>query len=189
MNKVLLTDLDDTVLHWNSQFYPFLEKKGYAKRSGEYFHFNFKNLSHTKLDDLILEFQHSNFFQGLDAFECAVDVLPQFKMEGWAVIGISAARNTDIALANRHINLKESLDNIFDHVFHTDDHFGKRQYLEKYPNSIWVEDNVHNALMGARYGHKTFLMDQPHNRDCTSKLVTRVNSWDEIWDYVIDTYE
>lgn len=60
----------------------------------------------------------------------------------------------------------------------------KEHVLKSYSNAIWVEDNPKNAEMGARMGHRAFLMRASHNVDVhgveRQSGVAHVHGWDDL---------
>lgn len=181
MTKYLLTDIDDTVVSFNSRYIHFLEDEG---------HIDLCPKTHDVLDvskellvdaeNIINKFQESKFFSDLKPFKCAHSVLPLFKKSGYVIVGISAAQNNYKSLRNRKINMQRYFPDIFDDIIHVNHKDNKRPYLEKFPQSIWVEDLYENAIVGANAGHRSYYLLNGSTPIYKNDNIICVNNWYEI---------
>lgn len=186
-DKILLTDLDDTVLEWNSAFLPFLEDLGYVRYdrvTDSFLYEHMYDLSSQEINKLIEDFQHSCFFENLSPSNNAQEILPKFKEMGYKIVGISAAANTAISLKNRWLNISVHFPNTFDEIYHTSGSENKRPYLGRFKKAVWVEDNHFCAIEGVNQGHDTYLITKPHNQKSISNKFRRVNCWRDIWGHL-----
>lgn len=168
--KILLTDIDGVLLNWAkgySKFFDRPHKGGWLEPS----------------DDEFDQFFGSNTFKELEAIGDSEIYLPKFHADGWTIIAISAAPMQDFVVSGRKENLKLHFGNIFAGVFHVDAHPGSKEHaLRAFEPAIWVEDHIVNARIGSGLGHQTFLYTTPWNLEESDPMVTRVNSWKEIYD-------
>lgn len=188
MTKTLISDIDDSFLIWNSQFFYFLEDEGVATldTQGNIQRINYE-MSRDDWEQLYIDFQYTDYFGYLDIWDCAKEILPRFKDNGWKIVAVSAAVNEPKILETRIANLNRHIPDVFDEVYHTSGSENKEAKLKMFPKSIWVEDSVQNALTGNKLGHRTFLLADKPKKIKFPKTITFVNDWYDIWDKVNET--
>ncbi len=181
---MILSDLDDVALCCADSFQIFLEQE-YDLVSAERLqdHHNVPklyNVSESYALELVAAFHRSDYFGKLPAMPCAAVVLPELRRQGYKFVGITACLNEPKIVEAR-------LQNLFDAFgFEWEIHCvgikaSKKEALQLYPTSIWVEDLAHNASVGAEVGHRSFLINKPYNKDSELHFdVTRVNDWHDI---------
>jgi 5'(3')-deoxyribonucleotidase len=181
MTKYILTDIDDTIVSFNSRYIHFLEDEGHIELCPNTH--DVLDVSKDLLTDaetIINQFQETNFFSDLKPFKCAHTVLPVMKEHGYVVVGISAAQNTYMSLRNRKINMQRYFPDVFDDIIHVNHKNNKRQYLERFPESIWVEDLYENAVVGAECGHRSYYLLNGSTPIYRTDSVIQVENWFEI---------
>lgn len=175
--KYILTDVDDTVLKFADIFQEWLETRGivYPDRLRD-------NPRHSSdIGELIHHFiENPDLIGNLPPEEDAIKVLPTLYENGWKFVAITAVPdNRDIVEAR-----KENLEKVFGFKWENVHCVGlggdKTETLKRYPQSIWVEDNHKNALVGASVGHKSFLLNRPSNSKYADDSITRIENWHEI---------
>jgi len=99
---------------------------------------------------------------------------------GWRFIGITSCSDNSMVAKARRANIKEHFGDAFSGVHCIAPGESKRELLEAFNPTYWVEDNVRWAKLGIDIGHTTFLINQEHNQSFVDDKVIRVNDWREI---------
>jgi len=187
MEKIILTDIDDTILHWAEGFTDFISKKG-IDIPVKPLHQSMNVGEWLKIDDheennIILEFHFNEVFSNLRPYDCALTVLPKLKNMGYTFVAISAANNDKPTWEFRKTNLEKFFPNIFSDIIHTGwtANSPKINYLKQYDSSIWIEDNYHNAIDGLKCNHSTFLIERKYNKFCRNDDIIYVTDWNDIF--------
>lgn len=185
MNKLILTDIDDTILNYVTPFRAWMEAKGYepVRPYGEVYNLGqIYGLDDDHAISLIEEFTHGEEFGALAPEPCALEVLPALYWEGYRFVAISATVKSKENRDRRMKNISEAFGFEFEDCFCTGLRLPKTPYLESYrgKSDLWVEDNFSHAVDGAEMGHNTFLITRLYNRDFEHERVTRVNDWHDI---------
>lgn len=189
MTKLILTDIDDTVLNYVTPFRAWMEDRGHhpVRPYGEVYNLGqIYGMDDDKAISLIEEFTHSEVFGNLKAEPCALEVLPQLKNAGYRFVAISATVKTDENRDRRMKNLANEFGFEFEDCFCTGLRLPKTPYLESYrgKSDLWVEDNAVHAVDGAAMGHRSILLTRLYNADFEHPNVTRVDNWHEIFEFV-----
>jgi hypothetical protein len=189
MSKLILTDIDDTVLNYVIPFRAWMEGKGYhpVRPFGEVYNLGqIYGLDDDRAMALIEEFTHSDVFGELKAETCAKEVLPRLKEAGYRFVAISATVDSKENRDRRMQNLANEFGFEFEDCFCTGLRLPKTPYLESYrgKSDIWVEDNFFHAVDGAEMGHETFIITRKYNEGMSHEKVRRVETWHEIESYL-----
>lgn len=193
MSKTILTDVDGVLLDYTGSFEDWILNVKFPAETIEESLYDFSTIEEwlgITLEEslkLIKEFNQTQYFSNLPSFEDAQEVVNCMKKEGYNFVAITACDDSEEAYAMRKRNLDKYFPNVFDDIIHTGLHSkeGKKPFLEKYKNAIWVEDTYKHALEGHKLGHKTFLMDGNRNLGINVEDgITRVNSWWDIFENV-----
>lgn len=190
MNIIL--DCDDVMLDWIGGFWDFCEEKtgNRMDRRGPmgWCMSTWIGVSPEQSMELVKEFNGSERFGNLQATDGAAETLKGLA-ETYELHVITSCSADPTTVALRENNLKEAFGDIFTSITCLNLGIPKAAELEKHPDSVWIEDNVRNALLGAELGHNTFVRRVQHNRqqeankDCQGK-VTWFSDWDEIRDAI-----
>lgn len=184
MNKIIYTDIDLTLLDFNRPLEQFMIANGHdvteGQLEGECHLWKVIGCTPQTADAIIHEFFESEHFAQLPPFNDAVEPIQRLYNEGWRFVGISACPHS-VDPQIRHSNLESAFGVPFEKVYHSGFGGCKRDILERFEPTVWVEDHVRNAHIGYKLGYKTFLIDQKHNRNA-EVYVTRVSGWKEISD-------
>lgn len=144
-------------------------------------------LDHQRVLEFIMQFNSNEggFFENLQPNPGAVEAVALFREMGFTQEVVTACHDAEQTQTSRLAN--------------SDGHFGKFDTFEfvsltgsKEPNfsrrepSFLIEDNLKNALLGAKLGHHVFLVDTVYNQTGpdTELPVTRVFGWDQICDQI-----
>jgi FMN phosphatase YigB (HAD superfamily) len=183
MTQILL-DLDETILEFSDPFQKWLgDAHGLFSAYRLKDHHNIPklfNIDITLTMALVAEFHRSPQMEYLEPLPCAVSVLPALYRAGYRFIAITACLNEIKTVERRKANLRAAFGFDFDEVHCIGLVPSKKEALELYDSSIWVDDLYHHAAQGAELGHKSFLIDRPYNRHTNHPDVSRVADWHEI---------
>lgn len=175
----ILVDCDDVLLDWIGGFWDFCEEE--VQRSLDrrgpmgWCMSSWIGVEPETSMEMIREFNGSHRFGNLRPTVGAVETFRELSKtnEIHVITSCSTAPET---VAMRERNLEDVFGNIFSSITCLDLGTPKTAALQKHSSSIWVEDNVRNALIGADLGHTTFVRRVTHNRhqevrkECLGKL-------------------
>lgn len=186
--KLILTDIDDTIVHWSKHFREWVVQQGFVtagENPTEYDLSKWLNLNHEKTIDLITEFNTCESFEFITTHTDALEVINRLKRDGYNFIAISAANEHTVTWEMRKRNLDYYFPKVFDVIYHTgfSSSTSKRDFLNKFKNCYWVEDSLKNANL-AEGDKMTFLIDRPWNQGKINNTVHRVKDWYEIERYI-----
>jgi len=165
---MILTDIDDVVLHWISTFSSWKEGKGLPILKGPDYECGAK-------------FNQTHHFKRLPAYQDALEVLPRLakKMQ---LIGITCC-GTDPEIKKARVeNLEWLFGPIFEEVWCIDIHDSKMPILEKYPPAIYIDDSLKHVKDASEAGHRSFLIKRTWNADDHDLAPNVVHDWHEIED-------
>lgn len=184
--KILLTDVDGTIVDFGKPFHEWMEQEGYTAIGSlsETFDIDIVfGIDRKTAVDCVERFCKSPVFAQLEPILGAVEAIAWAKAEGWRVIAITSCAASPEAQEMRCRNLEELF-----HIPACDVVFAgllgdKASILQGYPSAIWVDDHPHHIDEGTLAGHKCFIIDKPYNRKyCINdgQSTVRVNDWNEI---------
>lgn len=183
-NRLILVDIDETVLNFTDPFERWLVEGGWELRDQMRDVYDLTHLLDVKLDralEVVEEF-HTTVaeFGALVPEPCAAVVLPQLHQQGYRFVAISAAVATQEVRDIRAKNLRDAFGFEFEDVIMTGLQGSKEPILALFEPAIWVEDNFKHAVAGAEMGHKTFLITRGYNEGRSHPQITRVTDWHDI---------
>jgi hypothetical protein len=183
--KLILTDLDETVLNWQEPFEVWIRKyTNYFPKGSIVDCRNLEqwlNVSYEESHKLIAEFNRTLYFGALDPVLEAEKYIPMLYKEGFRFIGITAVDNDYWTQHTRRKNLEFLFPKAFIGIHCNGIGEPKDACLKLYRPTWWVEDKMRHAKVGAELGHKSFLMDYHFNENEHHPLVKRVKSWKDIY--------
>lgn len=199
MQKLILVDVDDTLLDWFTPFQMFVHDLGYETHDFDPVQWDlehwFKDLKGKTVMDLVREFNASDRFKYLKAFSDASLAVDALARQGYTFIPISSCTAGSAEEQTKtHRMREENLYGVF-----TKKPFGfgikclplggsKKEILSQFEPAYWVEDNYDNALTGAAHGHHSFLLTRPHNEGKASPVLAnfqRVGNWYDIYRHIV----
>ncbi len=183
-NRLILVDIDETVLNFTDPFEKWLTGRGWELREKMRDVYDLTRLLDVKLEralEVVEEFHtQEESFRMLEPEPCAAVVLPQLHRLGYRFVAISAAVATQEVKDFRAENLKNAFGFEFEDVILTGLNGAKEPILALFQPAIWVEDNYKHAVTGAQLGHKTFMITRGYNVGKDHPQVTRVEGWHDI---------
>lgn len=184
MNKLVLTDIDETVLNFTEPFEKWLVEKGWTLRGQMRDNYDLTQLLDCDIDTvmrLVEEFHTlAPEFETLEPEPCASVILPRLKAAGYRFIAISAAVDSEHVRQRRWRNLNNAFGFDWDDCICVGLRQSKARVLEQYEPALWIDDHFKHASDGAEIGHRTFMPTRGYNVGLSHPLVTRVVDWKEI---------
>ena len=187
---ILLTDVDEVLFKWAAVFERWIrEHKGYNPSNSitdVYRVEKWLNLSKDEGEALLQEFNSKNeAFGNLEPYADATDYVPRISQLGYSFIAITACPNDPVTEERRRKNIEKHFPGVFKGLFCVGVGGSKLETLQKFNTTYWVEDSLKHAIVGAELGHKSLLINRPHNIEhAVPTNILRVNGWHEIYDIV-----
>ena len=185
MGKVIFTDIDDTVLNFSDAIIEWVKKKGMEVTDITHREslslMKVLNCNRMKAKQIAYEFsvEYPNMAR-LAPEPDALEVLPKLHKQGYEFVGITSCVNTPDVIKWRTRNLEQAFGFKWKSLHCVGLENPKAGLLKWYDKSIWVEDNLTHAIAGSEAGHRTFLLDRPHNQTSDLGKITRVKNWMDI---------
>jgi len=187
--KTVLLDCDDVLLNWLEGFKAHcsstLERYICPRGPQEWVLDDWLGTDPQHTARLIKDFNSSRAFGDLPPVEGAEPAIASL-YEGGARLHVVTSCSSDwFTVQMRKANLQKHFGDVFDSVICLDLGQSKEQILRAFnPPCIWVEDNLKNALIGVRAGHKTFMRQTSHNSrqrsDASANGITWFTHWGEL---------
>lgn len=186
MNKLILTDVDDTVLEYATPFQDWLASyKGITSTERLRDRYSVeKSFDVTRERAIELMTEYTPFMTDQPAEPCAAEVLPRLYRDGWRFVAITACGLSEEFRRQRLATLEKAFGFPWDAIHVVDLRTPKTTYLRRYTPSIWVEDNLDHAIDGSKLNHNSFLLNRAYNDAEVPKGVTRVRDWHEIAEHL-----
>ncbi len=171
-DNIILTDIDGVLLDLLGQMSVFLkQEKGVIVTNEDW-------LKGSWLHEIIggdiesdralfVEFTHSHYFKTIPAIPNTIKALKTLHETGWRFIAITATgqdcptQDLDLVKQNRLENLKIHFGDIFEDIHIISVIGSKKDILEQYAPTWWLEDSLKHANDGLSAGHKPILMSTP----------------------------
>ena len=194
-NKIILVDVDETLLHWKGTYSNFLVSSDLRPESGSkpYSDIDYwLKVSKNEILDLLNKFHDSESYSSLPPYKDALEVVRQLHEDGWKFVAITAVDPDENTVKARWKNLCDCFGNAFVDLHCTGHEVGdrsnKKRYLNKYEPTWWIEDTFKHAEAGYEVGHRSILLNRQYNTQYEHHGIIRVDDWYEIYD-IIQEYE
>lgn len=142
-------------------------------------------LDQARVLDFIMQFNSNEggFFEKLQPNPGAVDAVARFREMGLSQEVVTACHDAENTQKARLCNSSGHFGEFeaFEFVSLTG---SKETNFARRKPSFLIEDNLKNALLGARLGHHVFLVDTVYNQSSSDLPVTRVSGWNQIFDEI-----
>jgi hypothetical protein len=184
-DRIILTDVDDTILMFSEAFQRWAGQQGYERVRCIHEAGTVEDSLGVSFDDaypIVIEFLNSPAFGLIEPEPCAAEVLPELYREGYRFVAITACEPSPLTIALRHTNLREAFGFDFEavHVSGFKTGNGKGPFLEQYRPTLWCEDNWKHAVLGADLGHNSVVFNRALNAGKEDGRITRVGNWHDI---------
>lgn len=193
--KLILTDIDDTVLRFGDKFQDWCEKvKGlptYGRLRDIASIEDFLQLDRPRCTELVVEFSNCpEHMPHLEPEPCALEYVPKLHALGYQFVAISSCVDGPVVTQMRRENLERAFGIPWLDVHCTGLLAPKDDVLKAYAPTFWVEDNAKNAVLGTELGHTTFLVDRKYNQHLkTVSNPFRVPDWQAVYHMIRFTEE
>ena len=157
--KILLTDIYGVVLDWQQHFNNYLDK--YYPGQELFDPTVFAQGEET--GKIIKESNNTAWIGFLKPWKDPLEVLTEFKENGWHIFGCTLMGTDPIYNALRKKNIENLMPDVFARVDIIPLWNPALVIQWRGSGAIWVEDKWSNAILGADMGIKTFLMKQSYN--------------------------
>lgn len=190
MSKVILTDVDDALLDWTSDFQQWiLDNTEHRPTTSLRDFWNIEvwlGITIEESRDLIRRFNgHEDYWPNFKALPGAKEAIENLHGMGYKFVAITACATDSWTYENRFANLRREFGAAFDTLHCVGLSQPKTEYLERYRPTFWVEDKWKHAVDGADHGHTSFIVDYEHNRHHEDDRIIRVSGWSEIYDHIV----
>lgn len=176
--KLILTDIDDTLLKFADHFQEWAEAEGhqtYGRLRDTGSIQMLLRYDRARVDDLVTEFSVKHLGD-LHPEEDALEVIPELRKMGYEFVAISSCVDGPVMTKMRHDNLERVFGFPFRDVHCTGLMRPKEDFLKAHEPTWWIEDNPHHAHVGSGLGHISMLLDRPYNQAAEVEAI-RVRDW------------
>ena len=190
--KIILTDADGCLFHWNAHFNLFMHERGMPAIPNT--EDNYSVLARFGVEanykaELVKEFNHSDYIRDLHSFADARRYVRQLNEEGYKFIVITSLSDDPGAFDNRAHNLEKHYGDAILELHCLPIGIHKGEFLKRWEGTglFWIEDHVENAAAGADLGLRSIVIDHPYNTNFKKhdhKLFARVSyatPWRDIY--------
>lgn len=185
MSKLILTDIDETVLKYAEPFQVWLEAKGYPTqgnlREGNINVETMLGCTWAQAVEIMTEYLETGELDAQPPEPDALAALPGLYAAGYRFVGITACGGPLWFQKARKRCLEATFGFPWEALHVVPLGASKDEVLNAYDPAVWVEDNLGHALRGCTFGHNTYLLDRSYNQTKDRAVpFTRVSGWDEI---------
>lgn len=190
-NKLILIDIDGTVLDWKNSFIKFMalekiiEKDNTKYKVSEWMEDitgNSISVEHGKF--LVEYFNRSAWIAFIEPLRDSVEVLKALKAKGYEFKAITSMHTDKPAQALRKMNLEDVFGKgVISDITFLPTGADKDEALAKYEGSgaWWVEDKVENALLGKRIGLKPIIIEHEYNKNVFTDDIPTAKFWSTVY--------
>ena len=189
----ILTDVDGVLLNWEDSFHAWMYEHGYEPDHKQAYDIwqCYPQIKARKVMRLVEAFNASATMGFLAPLQDSVYwVRKMHEHHGVVFHCITSMGNDPYARILRRMNLERIFGaNVIQDVTILGCGEDKTNVLKQYRGTkmIWLEDNIHNAVIGAKEGLRTFLFNRTYNQyKEDDKHFTRVNNWKDLYSKLFD---
>lgn len=189
--SVILTDADGCILNWEYAFAIWMEQQGFEKIPGGEFNYSIGeryNISDNQSKKLIKIFNESAAIGFLPPLRDAIHYVKKLHEEHGFVFHCITSLSTDPnAQRLREMNLAKLFgETVFQRVICLETGADKDAALYPYRDTgcHWIEDKPENAVVGAKLGLNSLLIEHRHNMYHYDPNVRIVKNWSDIYNII-----
>ena len=188
--NVILTDVDGVLVYWEHSFAIWMQQSGYGEpKTGAYELHDKYDITPVEANLLTTAFNESAWLTRLPPMRDAIKYVKKLHDEhGYVFHCITAIPDFEASRDARRENLRNLFGpTAFEKIILCGNSKNKDGILEQYQDSdcFWLEDLPKNCEMGLKHGLKPILMSHHYNTDYAHPLIPRVNTWKDIYGYVV----
>lgn len=189
MTKVVITDIDEVVFNWQGPFEKWILREGKYTPTQPLCNFwdieRWLEIPYDEGRHLIEEFNHlEEFWPNFEPLSEVRKNILALEDLGYKFVAVTACSEDEWTHVNRWHNLKRCFGTAFDTLHCVGLSASKKEMLERYKPTYWVEDKLRHAIDGADLGHTSFIVDYPWNRYANDDRITRVKNWNDIFEII-----
>lgn len=182
--KLILTDCDGVLLHWEWSFDRWMSRHGYTKCSeGAYDIDQCYRITRSEANQLVRMFNETVFVTALPPLRDAIKYVRKLHEDHGFVFHVITSIGDEPEIVEGRV---KNLHNVFGsspfyRITCLDPSISKAAALEPYRDSecYWIEDHLSNFMLGNDMGLTGILVDQHYNR--TLPTDSRVSNWKQIY--------
>ena len=186
--SVILVDADGVLLNWEYAFEVWMTQHGFEQVPGGNLDYDVSKrygISREQCVRLIRLFNESAAIGFLPPLRDAIHYVDKLHKEhGYVFHCITSVSTDPNAMKLREMNLKKLFgDTSFQKVVCLDTGADKDHALYPYRDTgcYWIEDKPENAIVGAKLGLESLLMEHGHNMHHYHEQVRTVKNWAEVY--------
>lgn len=193
-NKLILIDIDGTVLDWKNSFLQFMALEGIVEVDNTKYKVtewmkekSGKEISKEQGKFLIEYFNRSAWIAFIEPHRDSVEVMKALKEKGYEFKAITSLHTDRPAQALRRMNCED----VFGKGTISDITFlptgaDKDEALAKYEGSgaWWIEDKVENALVGKRLGLNPIIIEHEYNKNEFVDDIPLAKFWSTVYKHI-----
>ena len=190
-DKIILTDCDGVCLDWEYGFHTWMQAHGHElKYKDVYSVYKQYEITIDQAKQLVRTFNESASVGFLPPLRDAQYYIKKLaEKHGYRFVAVTSLSNDPSAQKLRTCNLNKLFGNgTFIEFHYLDCGADKDDILtdlaHKYRYSIWVEDKIVNAQVGAKLKYDSIIMEHGHNMNYDGAIKI-VKNWEEIYKYAI----
>lgn len=196
MDKLILTDIDGTLLNWDYHFDKFMIEKKYRMLENAQFEYSVAKrygIPHLQAIELITEFNRSPRIEQQRPVADSVEYVGKLADLGFRFVAITAMGDFPESKRYREGGLLRYFGDVFDDIIYLPINAKKTAALEPWADSglFWIEDHMVHAEAGYELGLRSVVINRPYVEKYSSHLFPKVSStspWLEIFNLVSDQY-
>lgn len=191
-SKVILTDVDDALVDWATPFVKWVKTQEKWKSVPERLRDcetieEWLGCGYAETRELIHNFNNDpDIWPHFEPLPGSQEAIKRLVDAGYRFVAITACDADEWTYEGRWYNLKTAFGNAFDTLHCVGLGGSKYEYLDRYKPAYWIEDKWSHAVEGASLGHKSFLMSYAHTEKYQDPRITKVTSWIEIANAILD---
>jgi len=187
MNKLILTDVDGTLVDFATAFHDWMEEAGHPCNGSLHDTFEIHDVFGCDVEEANRQvelFCSSPVFAQLQPLAGSQEAVARLRAEGWGFVAITSCAASPEAVRMRRENLRRLYQ--IDEVIFAGLMGAKADILRRYPASIWVDDHLKHIREGIDTSHKCFVIDREYNRvsDIPQDQYVRVKDWSDIVSWI-----
>lgn len=188
--KIILSDVDGTVLNWCDSFDAYMASNGLYPKNTTLSDFGYSlderyDISSDDVFKHIDAHHNSDYFSNLAPLHDSVEYIERLEKSGYKIIFISTFGDCKNSYELRYKNLINVFgNNVIKDLIQLPIGSPKKPSLLSWSNTktIWVEDHPNHALAGVELGLKTILIDYSYNRHVTNCIrVPPESAWKHVY--------
>lgn len=183
--KLILTDCDGVLLHWEWMFDRWMAKHGYSRNESDSYHMDINyDISRADAERLVKIFNETVYIANLPPYLDAIKYVKKLHEDHGYVFHVITSIGSDPLVVRARIKNLHA-------VFGSSPFYGvdcvedKRPVLSQYTDSNcwWIEDHTKNYELGIELGLSSVLMTQPYNRRYAAS--SRVANWKQLYELIM----